>query len=167
MLVALAGCNPFASEDPPPCPSVSVLQQARALTLYGDGPGRDLSDVAFEIELRGTSGDCDYDVDEEEGGGVMVEFALPIHVTRGPAARTDRVSVPYFVALTDASRQIVTKEVFSVEVVFAGAGNRVQAVEEIVQWIPLGPGEPGIAYETLVGIQYTPDQLEDSRRKVR
>ena len=166
LLVAVAGCSP--SDDPPPCPRVSVLQQARVLTLYGDGPGRDLSDVSFEIELRGASGECDYDVDEEEGGGVMpVEFALPIQVTRGPAARTDRVSVPYFVALTDVRRQVVAKEIFTLEVVFAGTENRARRVEEIVQWIPLGPGEPGIAYETLVGIQYTPEQLEDSRRGAR
>ena len=163
--MAAAGCG--LTEDPPPCPRASVLQQARALTLFGDGPGRDLSDVAFEIELRGAGGDCDYDVDEEEGGGVAVEFALSIHAARGPAARTDRVSVPYFVALTDASRQIVAKEVFTVEIVFDGAGSRAWVVEEIEQWIPLGPGERGVAYETLVGIQFTPDQLEDSRRKAQ
>ena len=165
LLAAAAGCS--LSDDPPPCPQVSVLQQARVLTLYGDGPGRDLSDIAFEIELRRASGDCDYDVDEEEGGGVAVEFALPIHATRGPAARTERVSVPYFVALTDASRQVVAKEVFTAELVFDGAGKRARIVEEIEQWIPLGPGEPGAAYETLVGIQYTPEQLEDSRRRAR
>lgn len=165
-LAAAAGCSSL-TEDPPACPRVNVLQQARTLTLYGDGPGRDLSDVTFEIELRGLGGDCDYDVDEEEGGGVAVEFALAVHAARGPVARTDRVSMPYFVALLDARRQMVAKEVFTVEIAFEGSEVSVRAVEEIEQWIPLGPGEPGAAYETLVGIQFTPEQLEDSRRRER
>ena len=165
MLVAGAGCNPFATDDPPPCPRVSVLQQTRLLTLYGDGPGRDLSDVAFELELRDVAGDCDQDLDEDEGGGVAVAFALPIHASLGPAARSDRVSVSYFVALTDPSRRIVAKEVFTTEIVFAGSGPRARTVEEIEQWIPLGPGETGAGYETLVGFQLTPDQLEDTRRR--
>ena len=163
MLAVLAGCNPF--DEPPPCPRVSILQQASSLTLYRDGPGRDPSDVAFEVELGHADINCGYDFDDDEGGGVAVAFAVPIGITRGPAAETDRLSVSYFVALTDPRRQIVAKEVFIAEIAFDGADQRVQAVEEIEQWIPLGPGESGTAYETLVGFQLTPAQLEHSRRR--
>lgn len=162
MLAGLAGCNPF--DDPPPCPRVNVLKQAHALTLYGDGPGRERADVAFELSLGNLDASCDYDVDDDEGGGVAVEFTLPIRAVRGPAAETDRVSVPYFVALTDAARRIVAKEVFTAEIVFDGAGTRASTVEEIEQWIPLAPGESGAGYETLVGLQLTPDQLEETTR---
>ena len=163
LLVALAGCGVF--DDPPPCPGVNVLQQARQLTLYREGPGRDPTDVAFEVELAKARADCDHDIDEEEGGGVEVTFSLPIRATRGPAAETDQLSVPYFVALVDGSREIVAKEVFTAEIAFEDAISRAQTVEEIEQWIPLGPGETGAAYETLVGIQLTPAQLEASQRR--
>ena len=162
MLVGLAGCSVF--DEPPPCPRVSVLKQARAITFYGEGLGRDQSDVAFEVTFGNVDAGCDYDVDDDEGGGVEVEFTLPIRADRGAAAGTDRVSVPYFVALTDAARRIVAKEVFTAEIVFDGADTRASTVEEIQQWIPLAPGESGVGYETLVGIQLTPDQLEDSKR---
>ena len=162
-MVALAGCNAF--DDPPPCPDVSVLKQARQLTLYRDGPGRDLTDVAFEVELAKPSADCDHDIDEEEGGGVEVTFSLPIRATRGPAAETDRLSVPYFVALVDGSRQIVAKEIFTTDIAFEDGSTRARTVEEIDQWIPLGPGETGAAYETLVGIQLTRPQLEATQRR--
>ena len=84
MLVVLAGCNPFGG-DPLPCPKVSILKQTRLLTLYGDGPGRGDDNVAFQLELRSVTSDCDLDVDDEEGGGVQVTFALPILAT--PRAR--------------------------------------------------------------------------------
>ena len=162
LLVSVAGCNAF--DDPPPCPRVSILKQTSLLTLYGEGPGRDDVDVAFKLALRDVASDCDLDVDDEAGGGVEVTFALPIYATRGPAAETDRLSVPFFVALADPSRQIVAKEVFTAEIAFDADGASAQTVEEIEQWIPLGPGEIGAGYETLVGFQLTPEQLEDTRR---
>ena len=162
MLVVLAGCNAF--DDPPPCPRVSILKQTSLLTLYGEGPGRDDVDVAFELELRDVASDCDLNVDDEAGGGVQVTFALPIYATRGPAAETDRLSVPFFVALADPGRQVVAKEVFTAEIAFDADGASAQTVEEIEQWIPLGPGEIGLGYETLIGFQLTPEQLEDTRR---
>ena len=162
LLVALAGCNPF--EDPPPCPRVNVLKQTSQLTLYGDGPGRDDANVAFALEMRGVAADCDHDVDDEEGGGVEVEFALPIFATRGPAAETDRLSVPFFVAIAGPGRQIVAKEIFTAQIVFEDDSASAQTVEEIEQWIPLGPGEYGLGYETLIGFQYSAAQLEELRR---
>ena len=162
VLLALAGCNPFA--DPPPCPKVSILKQTRHLTLYGEGPGRDQSDVAFELELLNVASDCDLDVDDEEGGGVQVTFALPIYATRGPAAETDRLSVPFYVALADPSRRIVAKEIFTAELAFDEDGASAQTVEEIEQWIPLGPGEFGLGYETLIGFQLSQAQLDELRR---
>ena len=162
MLVVLAGCNTF--DDPPPCPRVSILKQTRFLTLYGEGPGRDDVDVAFELALRDVASDCDLDIDDEAGGGVQVTFALPIYATRGPAAETDRLSVPFFVALADPGRQIVAKEIFTAEIAFDADGASARTVEEIEQWIPLGPGEIGAGYETLIGFQLSPAQLEDTRR---
>ena len=161
-LVVLAGCNPF--DDPPPCPRVSVLKQTSQLTLYGEGPGRDDANVAFALELRDVASDCDHSVDDEEGGGVEVEFALSIDATRGPAAETDRLSVPFFVAIAGPDRQIVAKEVFTAQIVFEDDGTRARTVEEIEQWIPLGPGAYGAGYETLVGFQLTAVQLEESQR---
>jgi len=163
LLVALGGCNPFA--DPPPCPKVSILKQAHMITLYGEGPERDDADVAFEAELRDVRVRCDHDVDETDGGGIELIFALPIEATRGPAAEGNRLSVPFFVALADPGRQIVAKEVFTADLVFEAESESARTVEEFEQWIPLGPGENGLAYETLVGFQLTQDQLEDSRRR--
>ena len=160
-LVALAACNPFA--DPPPCPNVSILKETRLLTLYGDGPAREDANVAHALELRDVASRCDHDVDDEEGGGVEVAFALLINATRGPAAESDRLSVLYYVALVDPGRRIVAKEVFTAEIAFDADGESAQKVEEIEQWIPLGPGEIGVGYETLVGFQLTPAQLEELR----
>ncbi len=163
MLGALAGCGIL--DDSPPCPRVSVLQQARVLTLYGEGPGREEADVAFEVELREASERCDYAIDEDGSGSVEVAFSLPIRATRGPAATADSVSAPYFVALTDGGRRIVAKEIFTAEIAFDDEATGAETVEYVAQWIPLRPGESALAYETLIGIQYTEAQLEEAKRR--
>ena len=149
-------------EPQPPCPGIAILEQARTLTLYRDGPGRDLSDVAFEIELATVAATCDYDIDDESGA-VGMEFILLIRGTRGPAAESDAVSVPYFVAIADPERRIVAKEIFTADLAFGEAGAWTQISQEIEQRIPLRSARLGPAYETFVGFQLTRAQLEDAR----
>jgi hypothetical protein len=159
----LAGCGLF-SDEPPPCPAITIVDQARALTLYRDGPGRDLSDVTFEVELVNVVARCTYDIDDDGSGVVDMEFILLVQATRGPAAEAESVSVPYFVAISDPRRRIVAKEVFTVTLPFGEADVRTQVSDEIEQRIPLRPGAIGPAYETFLGLQFTRSQLEEERR---
>ncbi len=160
--IALAGCGLF-SDPEPPCPGIVILEQARALTLYRDGPGRDLSDVTFEVELVTVASNCAYDIDDE-GGAVGMEFILLIRGTRGPAAEADAVSVPFFVAIADPERRIVAKEIFTADLAFGESRAWTQISQEIEQRIPLQSERLGPAYDTFIGFQLTRAQLEDARR---
>ncbi len=162
----LSGCGLMTESEPqPPCPGLVVLDQARTLTLYREGAGRDLTDVAFEASLLRAVPSCEYDLDDEGGGGVTMTFTFAVEAARGPGAETDRVSLPYFVAIVDPSRQIVAKEVFTVELVFAEGAARSRIGQSIEQHIPLAGGATGAAYETYIGFQLTRSQMEDALRR--
>ena len=79
------------------------MDQAKKVTLYRPGPGRDLTDVTFEIEMRDLAYECNYDFDDA-GDSVRVNFNILFLARRGPAAENGRVEVPYFSAVTNASR---------------------------------------------------------------
>ena len=153
----------FEDARPFPCPGVSVPERARTLTLYRDGPGRDLSDVAFEMALSVSAARCDYAV-EEDGSGV-VEAALIVTVagTRGPAAETDHARAPFFVAISDPEGRILAKEVFAADLAFDETAARVRASQEIEQRIPLRTAARGPAYAVHAGFQLTRAQLDDAR----
>ena len=71
--------------------------------------------------------------------------------------------MPFYVAITDVSENIIAKETFGSKMDFQQSRRRVGVVEEITQTIPLAGRRPA-EYEILVGLQLTADQLEFNRK---
>ena len=145
---------------PPPCPRVRMLADTANLVDYR-GPGRDLTDVAFEAEIAGVDAVCDYNKARTE---VTVTTKISLVGTRGPATPgAAALEVPFYVAITDVSENIIAKETFGSKMDFQQSRRRVGVVEEITQTIPLAGRRPA-EYEILVGLQLTADQLEFNRK---
>ena len=160
LALALAGCGMFGDESVPrACPDAMILVDARHVTLYRDGPGRDLTDVEFEGEIARIAGDCTYDDDE-----LRVTLVADLVATRGPAAPDAEANLPFFVAITDEARNIVAKKVFDSAIPIPDGRRRAGVREEIEQVIPLPADEPAPYYQIVVGFQLTPEQLEQNRR---
>jgi len=160
--VALQGCGLIGS-PPPPCPRVAIMDQAKTATFFRDGPGRDLTDVTFEALIVDLVGACDYDIDGDDSS-VSLEYSILFTATRGPAATSNQITVPFFVALADPEGGLVAKQVFEAQLVFPEYAVRVQSTEEIHQEIPFNQAHHGADYETFVGFQLSRGQLEDLRR---
>lgn len=161
LALAFAGCGVFGANQPPgPCPDAAILADAKRVTFYRPGPGRDLTDVEFEGEIARIAGACKYGRNE-----ITVTLVADIVAERGPAAAADgAANLPFFVALADAERQIVAKQVFDSVIPIPQGRRRAGVREEIEQVIPLTPGEAPPAYEIIVGFQLTAEQLEQNRR---
>ena len=164
--LALAACGGGEAVLAPPCPNISVLADTAEVTKFRSGLGRDLTDVVLEARITDYSGFCDTDLDDGAGGEVQVELRLLIEVARGPANGSRRGSYDFFVAIGDRERNILAKQVFTSEVEFEGNRNRLTAVEDLEQTIPLGAGELGDDYDIYVGFQLSEDELLYNRRKV-
>jgi len=159
----LSACGLFS--DPPPfCPQVSIMSQAKKATFYHPGPGRDLTDVVFDVQIGDIAYECSYDFDDV-GNSVTVGVNVLFLAERGPAAEQNWMEVPYFVAVTNPNRNILAKKLFTLDMAFEGNGVRAQAVEELVQTIPFPVGVNGAAYKIFIGLQLTAKQLEDLRRE--
>ncbi len=167
VLLSLAACTGAGTDvsGGPPCPNVAVIADTSVVTKFQPGLGRDLTDVILEARITDFDGFCDSDVDEGEGGEVQVEMRLMIEIERGPANAERRGAFEYFVAIGDSERNILAKEVFATEVAFEGNRSRMTTVEELVQTIPLRPGEFGGDYSIYVGFQLSEDELRYNRRK--
>jgi len=141
------------------------MDQAKRVTLYRPGAGRDLTDVTFEVAIRDIAFECDYDFDGDTGDSVEVRFNILFVAERGPAAEDSRIEVPYFAAVTNANRRILGKKKFTVALEFEGNAVRSQVVEELAHTIPFPPGADGSSYKSFIGLQLTPGQLKDLRRE--
>jgi hypothetical protein len=152
--IALSACN----RTPPACPRATILGDGATITQFRDGPGRDLTDVLAQAEIVDAAVDCDYD-----RSGVDVSMQIAIAATRGPADRARVADFDYFVAVADAQRNILAKEVFRVRFNFPDTQSRVGTVEQIEPRIPLKDRAEGVNYQIVVGFQLTPEQLEWNR----
>ena len=153
-------------EPPPPCPRVSILGDAATLTKFRPGPGRDLTDVLYEGVVTGVTGRCAYANDGKRANRALsIKVALVIEAARGPANRDGRAAFPYFVGITDSSRNVLNKERFNVRVVFPGNRTRLVITDDPVNLeIPVKAGQSGRDFTIFVGFQLSREDLEYNRR---
>lgn len=169
--LALAGCGSLASltgaPPPPPCPPVSILKDAATVTRFAPGGGQDLVDVVNEGEITGYDLTCEYDIDKKtKAGKVVITLGLHVAATRGPADRQRVAPFRYFIAITDADRNVLDKQVFDIAVPFTGNTTSIPVRDAPVPMtIPLSAGMTGLEFELFTGFQLTPEEVSYNRRR--
>lgn len=156
----LAAC---ASDPPGPCPPVIRVEAASEVTLYREGPGRDLTDVLYRVAVGPFGSLCEYDSD----GWIDNDLDMTIIVERGPASRDKEASFPYFVVVADDEDRILGKEEFIAHIPFESNAARIGVREKLRQRIFLKSGETGIDYKIYIGLTLTQEQLDEIRRNKR
>lgn len=163
LLLALAGATLVGcstARDEGSCPRLAILDDLNRVTKFREGPGRDLTDVAYTARLTKADGFC-----TAEKSGVKVEMKVSVVVERGPAATGNAVDLQYFVAIADANRRVLAKEVFPTRIPFDGNQRLAGSSEEIEERIPLPRGADPSDYSIVVGFQLTPDEIEYNRQR--
>ncbi len=164
-LLVLAACQRGPQPPPPECPAIGIVQDAAELTLFTEGPGRDLTDVTLEAKVAEFGGFCDTDIDDDGTGQVSIDMQVLFQVTRGPASVTRSNTISYFVAISDLEENILARETFDIALEFEGNRNRLAVVEELRQRIPLQAGQRGEDFKVFIGLLLNDDQLRYERRK--
>ncbi len=166
LLLALSGCSIFNVNTPIlPCPETKVLGDAGSFTRFRDGPGRDLSDITFEGRIAKTIASCEYSIVKDSGKGTLsVTMNVVFETIRGPAARKKNVSFDYFVAVTDMSQKILSKDAFRMDLTFPANVTRLKREDEkIILDIPLGPKDDGSGFLVFAGFQLSNEELKFNR----
>lgn len=158
-LAGLAGCGLFS----PPveqydCPTTAAVGDARTLSKFRDGPGRDLTDVRYHVRLVDVASKCSYD-----RKGVIVQMLAGFALELGPANPDRNATYEFFVAITDPANQIIAKRIFTTSLAFPGNVGYVEHREELEQRIPLPKGGGAADYQVIIGLQLTADELEYNR----
>lgn len=166
-IAALAACT----SAPPPteaaglaCPEVSILAEAARITQWKPGAGRDLTDVIASAELVTVTGDCIFP--GRDTTKVVVQFAVAMKAEAGPANPTRIVDVPYFIALLDKDRRVITRERFTSRVEFPVNQSRMGFFDEFEHQITLPAGARAQDYSYFLGFELTPEELERNRSRL-
>jgi len=160
-----AGCNPFAKDESVslPCPYVRVLGAGERYLRYRAGAEPERASLEVEASFVSAEATCTYDDPEDANAGMVLDLALVVGISRGPAAPPAEVErLPYFVALLGPDREIVSRQEFTAEIPLPEEGQRFALTEpeEISLTFPPGGARAPWEYEVVVSFQLTPDQLD-------
>jgi hypothetical protein len=162
--LALSACTAAEDRQAAICPRAGILPDANIMVQFRDGPGRDLTDVVAQAQIMDVAVACEY-TSGRRPPGVTLDLQVAIAAERGPADRSRRASLPYFVAILDGDQNIVAKEFFTAQFEFPDNRTRVGRVDDLEPRIPLRSNFDGPSYRVMVGFQLTPDQLAWNRRQ--
>lgn len=163
LCLVVAGCGLFGGKEAArPCPPVLLLEDARELTKFRPGPGRDITDIEYEARLVDFTGSCEYDDDEAE-----VELRMAFLVEQGPAAKKGPARFKYFVAIPRFHPKPEGKRIFDVSVEFKTPQRRVIHEEELELKIPIPAKMSSSKFEVYIGIQLSREQLDFNKARRR
>lgn len=161
-LLALSGCKVFVKDEPPPCPRVSVLEDASKLVRFKGG-SHEAKDIELAAEIVKYRGSCKYDRDEK----VMdVTLRVGIDAFPGPATVDGPQQAQYFVAIPAFSGTPEGKKIFPVSIPVSAKeskGTRFTDGDVSISF-PVKDIKKLEAYEIFVGFQLTPAELDYNRK---
>lgn len=159
----LGGCGFLGFGDKPNprsiCPQALILADAGEMTVFRDGPGRDLTDVVAQARIADLIIDC-----KPQRRSVTVDLQVAIAAERGPANQSGKQDVEYFVAVVGPQGEVLARQSFRMNFEWPENRMRVGRVDELEPQIPLSAPERAPEYQIWVGLQLTEDQLEWNRR---
>jgi hypothetical protein len=143
------------------CPTVRVLQDLDTLTRFDPGVGRDPTDVRIEAWINRVTGGCSRDEQD-----LLVDLVVEIGTRRGPANTSKQAEIRYFVAITDADRNILSRRSFVATAPYTSR-KTISFADALSLNIPVSRGVAGDAFTVYVGLELSENELRFNRNKAR
>ena len=159
LTVLAAGCG-SGDKVEPACPEGVIPLDASKITVFRDGPGRDLTDVLSTANIQNMLMQCRY----EKNAVDIYNFQIAITADRGPADRSKMADYEYWIAIVDPQRNVLLRKTYKQHFDFPGNLTHVgTVVSDLDLRIPMPDVMKAPSYQVVIGFQLTPDQLAWNR----
>jgi hypothetical protein len=139
-----------------------VLRDASMATAYR-GSGRDVTDIVYRTRIADFAGSCAWNDERTE---VDLDLRILFETERGPANRPRKADFSYFVAIPAFYPAPQGKRILPVEVIFPENVSRVRSGDTVHLQLPIARRKSGEDYPVYLGLQLTPEQIEENRRRL-
>ncbi len=165
ILVALllAGCGSGGSGSGSvgkvKCPTAFVAPGLDAYTQLRPGAtSGGLADIAFGVKLVSVTAAC-----KTEVGGIHITTSIVFQAVRNDET-LQQGDFSYFVAVADPQQNILAKQIFGLRADFAKKQKLMRIADEITEHLPLKKVAAGGGYAVIVGMQLSPQQLQNRQQ---
>ncbi len=164
LLPLLAACGGGGNEAKiaPACPQLSLLHDAADLTRFAGPPGtpQDARGLILAAQITAVPATCA----AAGEGRVRARLQVQALLRRGPAAQSDSVAVPYFIAITDQGN-VLSEEDHTLAAKFRPNVDEMRTNADRVELLlPVTKAKSAAAYHLYVGFRLTPEELAYNRQ---
>ncbi|HEY1503753.1 MAG TPA: hypothetical protein VGF92_05600 [Stellaceae bacterium] len=155
--LALAACSNFGGRgNSYTCPATTTVPELQTAVQLVPGPNG--AAIQSSGRINTVTAECDRDKDNGVLSKVTVDFT---GLRTTPAI--NQVALPYFVALADATGNILGKQQYTMTLSFPPDAQVTKANDAVTVHIPLKNAQLGNVYTVVVGFQLTQSQLDYNR----
>jgi hypothetical protein len=142
------------------CPGMSSVLDAVVATQFKPGVATDPANALYMVKVVNVTGNCSYD---KKGHTSDSDIDIEFQATRPSPGAALQYTVPYFVAVTQATR-VITRTTRQVTFGFDTGATTASFTEHVssIALVTDGDKKP-YDYEILVGLQLTKAQLDYNR----
>jgi hypothetical protein len=155
LALSLAACGGGSDLADYYCPAPFTVQDAGRLTHFREGAGRDPRDIAWEAQIIGSGTKCSI-----TRKAIEVTLYIRISASAGPSIGAARTSIPYFVRVLDAGRNVVQSQEFNADFRLSAANPRGSSQEELTLTLPRDG-----SFSVAIGLKPTPEELNYNRTR--
>jgi len=157
----LAGCGSSGGKGggKVTCPAAFVAPGLDSYTQLRPGAtSGGLDDIAFGVKVVSVKAAC-----KSELGGIHITTSIIFHAVRNDDS-LQQGDFTYFVAIADAQQNILAKQTFGLRADFARKQKQMRIADEISEHLPLKKGAGGVGYAVIIGMQLSPQQIENRQQ---
>ena len=141
------------------CPAPLTVADAKRLTRFKDGPGRDPRDIVFEAALVASGTTCELSRNQ-----LSVNLIMRISVNAGPSVGAGATQVPYFVRVINNSGGVVQGQQFTADFRLTSGNPRGASQEELTLRLPYNEISDLAGYRIAIGLKPTQEELNYNRQ---
>ncbi len=146
------------------CPGVTVRPDLVHLVDFYDEANPSTGSVTSEVTITSVKNIC-----RIENEALVMQIDIGLEGKTGPKARLKKndqpnFAYPYFVAVTDAQGNVLSKEIFAATIAYGREQNSTTSTESIFQNMPFPDASTGQVYNVVVGFQLSQTQLAYNAR---
>lgn len=154
--LGLAACSEFGPKSIRySCPQATTVPDLQTIARVASS-GKD-EDVQTAGRIASVVSSC-----KDEDGGVVTDLSIDFTALRtGPGVK--HIDLPYFVAIADATGNILGKQIFAIGLDFPGETATMKTTEKVTAHLPLKNPQLGDVYTIIVGFQLTRSEIDFNR----
>lgn len=141
------------------CPVVTVRPDLAKLVDFANEANPSTGNISSEVWITGINNIC-----RVEGETLVMQIDIALAGKTGPKGRIKpndqpNFAYPYFVAVTDAQGNVLSKEMFAATMSYGRNQNETQGMESIFQNMPFPDTASGEIFNVVLGFQLNDVQL--------